>query len=167
MINSDDSIDGVSMLFHGSPYTVYLGKDIYGNPQQLTSSTQNVTPNGSNGYYVGSLTKATMKSFNLMSCNGGHLDLIYSNESMKKKGFNHNIAVEFLVTQNTPIVYGMDGSLAYTKLFGDYYPRFAWNQDDYYSWTPTRKFFGKRQPNGKIMFWINNSGGVGRWPMWQ
>lgn len=167
MVNSDDSIDGVSMMFHGSPYTVYLGTDEYGNAQQLTSSNQNVTPNGLDGYYVGNLTKTTMKSLNLMTCNGGHLDLIYANDSMQKKGFNHNIAVELLLTQDTPIVYGMDGSLGYTKIFDNYYPRLALNQVHYKSWTPSRKYLSKRQPNGKIAYWINNEGGIDLWPMWQ
>ena len=166
MIEADGAIDGVSMLFHGSPFTIYLGDDD-GQVGQLTSSTQNVTPNGSFGYYVGDLQKASMKSLNVMSCNGGHLDYIYSNTNYQTKGFAHNIAVEFLITHNIDIVYGMDGSLAYTNLFGYYIPRLAWNQDAYYSWTPARRFFGKRAPNGEVAFWLNKDGGVGYWPIWQ
>ena len=151
MIETDGAIDGVSMLFHGSPFTIYLG-DADGQLGQLTSSTQDVTPNGSSGYYVGDLTKATMKSLNVMSCNGGHLDYIYSNAKYQAKGFGHNIAVEFLVAHNIDIVYGMDGSLAYTNLLGHYMPRLAWDQDAYYGWTAERRFLGKKAPNGKIAF---------------
>ena len=165
MVESDRSIDGVSMLFHGSPFTIYLG-NADGQVGQLTSSTQYVTPNGSSGYYVGDLAKASMKSLNVMSCNGGHLDYIYSNASYQAKGFGHNIAVEFLVTHNIDIVYGMDGSLAYTNLFGDYIPRLAWDQTAYYSWTPKRKLLGKRQPTSRVAFYLNKEGGIRYWT-WQ
>ena len=164
MVEADSSIDEVSMLFHGSPFTIYLG-EADGRVGQLTSSTQDVTPHGSPGYYVGDLTTASMKSLNIMTCNGGHLDYIYSNDTYKKRAFNHNIAVEFLVTQDVDVVYGMDGSLSYSKQFGNYIPRLAWKQDDYYSWTPSRDFLGKRDPVGEIAFWLHN-GEVVYWPIW-
>ena len=165
MIETDETIDGVSMLFHGSPFTIYLG-DADGQVGQLTSSVQDVTPNGYSGYYVGDLAKASMKSLNVMSCNGGHLDYIYSNDSYTNKGFHHNIAVEFLVTHDINTVYGMDGSLAYTKLWDNYYPRLAWDQDVYYDWTPSRKYLGKRSPVGKVAYWLNDNGELGYWAMW-
>lgn len=103
----------------------------------------------------------------MMSCNGGHLDYIYSKADYQPKGFGHNIAVEFLVTHNIDIVYGMDGNLAYTNIFGCYIPRLARKQDEYYSWTPERRFLGKRLPNGKVAFCLNKDGGVGYWTIWQ
>ena len=166
MTTFDDSIDGVSMLFHGTPYTIYLGQNEDGTYDQLTSSVNNITPSEASGYYVGNLPKASIKSINLMSCNAGHLDLIYSNEAMQDLGFYHNIAVEFLVTQDVSIVYGMDGSLSYTNFFGNYYPRLSWNQDSFKTRTPTRKFFGKRKPLGKIAFFLKQDGSVGYFGMW-
>ena len=62
MVESDGSIDGVSLLFHGSPFTIYLGEG-----KQLTSSTQGISPSGKEAFYVGDLTKASMKSLNVMS----------------------------------------------------------------------------------------------------
>jgi len=137
-----------------------------GKTGQLTSSTQDITPNGLSGYYVGDLAKASIKSLNVMSCNGGHLDYIYSNESYKNKGFNHNIAVEFLVTHDINKVYGMDGSLSYTNFFGNYYPRLSWEQGDYYSWTPSRKYLGKRVPTGKVSYWLNDDSELLYWTLW-
>ncbi|MBQ7232478.1 MAG: RHS repeat-associated core domain-containing protein [Bacillales bacterium] len=163
----DGSIDGVSMLFHGTPYTLYLGQNEDGTYDQLTSSVYNITPSGMFGYYIGNLPKASIKSINLMSCNAGHLDLIYSNEAMQDFGFYHNIAVEFLVTQDVSIVYGMDGNLSYTNFFGNYYPRLSWNQDGFKNCAPTRNFFGKRKPLGKIAFYLKQDGSVGYFGMWK
>lgn len=54
-----------------------------------------------------------------------------------------------------------NGSLGYSKIFRSYYPRLAWDQHGYYSWTPKSWLFGlKRSPYGQVFYWKDKEGKV-------
>ena len=158
-------ITNVSMIFHGSPFTITF-IDEQNRFTFLTSSNQSITPRGAAAFYIGDLQTATIGGrLNIMTCNGGHINFINSNAQFRELGFYHNFAVSFLVNHNVAKVFGMDGNLSFTR-FLNYFPRLSRDQGSFHSWSPPRWRPGNRQPEGKVMFFYNRRGNIAFLPMW-
>lgn len=146
------SIEGVSLLFHGSPHTLNID---YTKDQYLTTSSDGKTPGGRPALYIGDLESKTFDKLTILSCNGGHIDHL-----------DDNVAVTFLNSNNVKKVIAWDGSVSYSKtwvLWGSYYPRLAYDQSAYYSWTPDSKFLWftfKRAPLGEITYTKDENGNI-------
>lgn len=69
----------------------------------------------------------------------------------------------FFKDNNIKTVVAWDGSVSYSKLWSSYYPRLAYDQDAYYSWTPDSKFLWvtyKRAPLGEITYTKDKNGKI-------
>lgn len=143
-------IEGVSLLFHSSPYTLNIN---YINDEYITTLSNGRTPSGQGaGLYVGILQKKSIEQLKLLACNSGHLDHIAG-----------NLATTFLALNNIKRVYAYDGSMSYTNLFGHYIPRLAFSQHYFKSWTKEKTFLGikyKRGPEGLLKYYKDIKGNI-------
>ena len=114
MVNAGPA-NNVALIFHGTQFIVQFGNRRDGF-EFLTTSNQKQTATGLEAFYIGNLRTATMRYLYVMTCNGGHLDFIYSNTHYRAKGFNHNVAVSFLVNNNVTTVHAWDGALVSNRI---------------------------------------------------
>jgi hypothetical protein len=99
----DGTIEGVSLLYHGTAHTVNLD---WTTDQYLTALSSGITPKGSPALYIGELEQKQMLQLRIMTCNSA------------KKGVDDNVASTFFKHQNT-MVLGRDGNLSYGYRSGE------------------------------------------------
>lgn len=111
-------IDTVSLVFHGSFYSVSINSD---NKEYLTTSPDNAVAKDNNATYIRGLAKKSIKSINLLTCSGGLLDAVNVFDivgvTIKSKKYDvkikGNTAQAFLDSQNVDMVTAWDGALGY------------------------------------------------------
>lgn len=115
-------IDTVSLVFHGSFYSVSINS---GNKEYLTTDPGGAVAVDNDATYIRDLMKKSIKTINLLTCSGGLLDglNIYKTVKVtvevngKKQKFDvqikGNTAQAFLDSQDVSIVTAWDGALGY------------------------------------------------------
>jgi len=121
MGSDGESIDGVSILFHSGgsdeANTISIDAD---NGQYLTTSPLKKTPSGKDAYYLGDLQSKEAKQINLLTCEGGNVNLAMN-------------TAKFLAVKNKTDVYAWDGKVSFSR--GSYLPRSTspWSQPLFFS----------------------------------
>ncbi|WP_040951524.1 RHS repeat domain-containing protein [Gorillibacterium massiliense] len=167
------SIDGVSLVFHGSPTEIMLDEGAKNQQEYITANPDGTTTkSGSSATYIGDLDSKTFKSLNLLMCNSGLVDYDGS-DPVTQSGwahdkYNKNLAITFL--ENNTITDGVnawDGNLAYdvTNLFwvvttfGSEAPKYAQrlshSQKSFKEYRRTN-----RDPIGKVHYYKDSSGKI-------
>ncbi|WP_202710326.1 RHS repeat-associated core domain-containing protein, partial [Sporosalibacterium faouarense] len=145
-MGKDTDIEGVSLLFHGSPHTINIDAS---NNEYLTSLSNGKTPLGTRAMYIGNLNDKAMDKLIILTCNGGHLDHT-----------NDNVASTFLRTNdNINEVYAMDGNLSYNfnKSNKSYKPRLSFDQMRFLK---NLNYLWIRFPFGMIKYNKNDGGDI-------
>jgi len=137
----DVKIEGVVLIFHGSPHTININAD---SDEYLTVLSEGKTPKGFDATYIGNLDKKEIDELLILSCNAGHLD-----------HYDDNVAMTFRKHQNINAVIGCDGNVAFSRKyglrswgFGDYIPRLSGVQKGFYE----NLVNGYRKPYGFVVY---------------
>jgi len=123
------SIDGVSLLFHGTEGTIDISSGEY-----MTASESGMTPLGNQGTPIGSLESKQMLTLNVLTCQGGNID----------PGPNGNVVQNFV--ENNKILLGAtgwDGKISYDS---NQRPRTSYWQGSFISEKG-------RAPLGQVLYW--------------
>jgi RHS repeat-associated protein len=137
-------IEGVSLLFHGSPHTINID---YKNSEYLTTSPNGKTPFGSDATYIGDLESKEIDRLSILSCNGAHLD-----------HQDDNVASSFVKNNQIRETSAWDGNVSYSKKYivaGELTPRLSNDQKGFYNFSPNTNILGtshRRQPMGEIIY---------------